>query len=497
MKKTFLYYTLMMTTATVCLSSCGNDWLDLSPSDSVPSDKAIVDADGAKAAWTGMYDGLQGNSSYTGYYGARMFYYGDVRGDDMQAEKQGNRSSSCYEMQYTLDNAPNMWNVPYNVIQRANRLIDAIDKKQIKDAAEGVLESYRAQALVVRAMVHFDLVRVYGNTYTMDQGASAGVPIVNHLLEATALPGRDKVADVYAQVVKDLTEAIDSKALETKKQQGYLNLWAAKALLTRVYLYMGDNAKALSTAEDIIKNSPYALWTDEQYVNAWSKKDGAHTNEMLFEIINYSSEDWTDREGIAYLLAEDGYADLIATKSFLDIMKRTPKDVRKGILIKSVKKAFIDKYGEETVFVNKFPADDSGEMRMNNIPLLRLSEVYLNAAEAAVKLGNENAKAMEYLSAIAQRDGTETDLKGTTIKLEQVLLERRKELIGEGQRFFDAMRNNETVVRYTDNNDRGFHYILKEESQSFNRTYFRALLPIPVSETNANPVLREQQNPGY
>ena len=79
----------------------------------------------------GMYDGLQGNSTYTQYYAARMFYYGDVRGDDMQARTQGMRTSSCYEMRYTADDAPNMWNIQYNVIRRANRLIEAVDNKTI------------------------------------------------------------------------------------------------------------------------------------------------------------------------------------------------------------------------------------------------------------------------------------------------------------------------------------------------------------------------------
>mgnify|MGYP000339804787 CR=1 FL=1 len=75
--------------------------------------------------------------------------------------------------------------------------------------------------------------------------------------------------------------------------------------------------------------------------------------------------------------------------------------------------------------------------------------------------------------------------------------ERRKELVGEGQRFFDAMRNNETIVRYSSEENQGWHYSLLKESQSFDRTYTKALLPIPVSETNANPTLKAQQNPGY
>lgn len=65
--------------ATIALTSCVNDWLDLTPSDSIPSNSAITNYNDAKTALYGMYDGLQGNSTYTQYYAARMFYYGDVR----------------------------------------------------------------------------------------------------------------------------------------------------------------------------------------------------------------------------------------------------------------------------------------------------------------------------------------------------------------------------------------------------------------------------------
>ena len=118
MKKIYKSFTLAL--AVLTFTACGNDWLDREPSDGIETSQAITNYSDAVTAYFGMYDGLQGNSTYNSYYAARMFYYGDVRGDDMQARDQGMRSSSCYEMRYTVDNAPNMWNVPYNVIRRAN-----------------------------------------------------------------------------------------------------------------------------------------------------------------------------------------------------------------------------------------------------------------------------------------------------------------------------------------------------------------------------------------
>lgn len=513
MKK--IYKSLVFTMATIALTSCVNDWLDLTPSDSIPSNSAITNYNDAKTALYGMYDGLQGNSTYTQYYASRMFYYGDVRGDDMQARTQGMRSSSCYEMKYTIDDAPNMWNVQYNVLRRANRLIEAVENNKITDAEKNQanVNNIYAQAKSVRALVHFDLVKVYGMPYSFDNGASMGVPIVTtpiDPLNASAIPGRNTVAEVYTQIVKDLTESIDSKALNVSKSagdnQGFIDEWAAKALLTRVYIYMGKNQEALDMAKNIIENSPYSLWTKAQYANAWDKNNANHINEMIFELVNSGSDDWADREGIAYLYHEDGYADAICTKSFVDMLAQDPSDVRLDVILPVQLKTddngkptdMYKTYGDNRIFINKFPMGSLGDMRLNNLPILRLSEVYLNAAEAAAKL-NDKTSTAKYLNEIIKNrtDDTKQLVTESTATLERVLLERRKELVGEGQRFFDAMRNNETVTRYTNEDEKGWHYSINKESQVFDRTYFRTILPIPVSETNANPTLKAQQNPGY
>lgn len=488
---------IALTLAVAALSSCGNDWLDLTPSNGLPSDKAITNYADALVARSGMYDGLQGSSSNNDYYATRMFFYGDVSGDDMQARAQGMRSSSAYEKRFTLDDAPTIWKTPYNVIRRANRIIEAINLKKVSDATAAQQGQLNAEALTVRALVHFDLVKVYSKPYTMDNGASLGIPIVLTPLNNENLPGRASVAEVYTQVISDLTSAINSGFLVTGKTPGYINLWAAKALLCRVYLYHNDNTKALQVAEDVIENSGYKLWENEEYVNGWQSNAQKGRTEMLLEINNFSSDDWADREGIAYLLHENGYADAILTQSFTDLLNEDPQDIRHGItLAASTNKDLMKAWGDAKIFINKFPADGSGEMRLNSLPILRLSEVYLNAAEAAAKVSNSDA-AQKYLDAIVNRANKAKHISKAEATLDRVLKERRKELVGEGQRFFDAMRNNETIVRYTETSNRGRHYPLNKESQSFGNTYFRALLPIPIAEVNANPILRAQQNPGY
>ncbi|MDO5571805.1 MAG: RagB/SusD family nutrient uptake outer membrane protein [Bacteroidales bacterium] len=481
---------LFFATSIFFAASCSNDWLDVDPSDGVDSTEAINTIKGAQAALIGVYDGIQKSRFY---YGAAMLYYGDVRADDMQATKSNKRSASLYEMRYKADDAPNMWNVPYDVIARANNVIVAIENNMVNDGSESAINHIKGQALTLRALAHFDLVRIYAKPYSVDNGASLGVPVITQPLKFNATPARETVAKVYEQVVADLEEAIT--LMTASHQTGFLNSWSAKALLSRVYLYMENNEQALALAEDIIENASkqYSLWSTEEYVSTWEK---AGTSELMFEIVNKNSDDWVDREAIGYLMAEDGYDDIIITENFCKLLNDNKDDVRIGLF----KKSSSDKDPNSTkyLYLNKFPgrADYSPQdVRVNNIPVIRLSEVYLNAAEAAVKLGL-NDKADDYTNAIYLRANPQADdLENVT--LDDVLEERRKELIGEGHRFFDLMRNNKQVVRYTSEYNKGWHVTLNADAQSFDNTYFRAILPIPKKECDANEVLRKQQNPGY
>ncbi|CCY64633.1 susD family protein [Prevotella sp. CAG:1124] len=91
-------------------------------------------------------------------------------------------------------------------------------------------------------------------------------------------------------------------------------------------------------------------------------------------------------------------------------------------------------------------------------------------------------------------DATKTVTAGD-ITLDRIYVERRKELVGEGQRYFDVLRRGETVTRYTDVNNRGWHDALSEEARTFSRDSEKALPLIPQSELDVNPNM--QQNPEY
>lgn len=490
------------------LSSCVNDWLDVAPSDGTDADAALTSSSDLAAARTGMYAALKGNSNLVDYYGQQFFVYGDVHaGDDYQYNNIGgsNRASFYYDMTYqtasefssSTSSSNVAWKSPYIVIGRANRIIAAAEGGALSDAAEAkaTIDQYAAEAKVLRALAHFDLVRIYGKPYTEDQGASLGVPLVTGVLESNAKPARSTVAEVYTQVVKDLTEAISSNALATETEPGYVSVWGAKAILSRVYLNMGDYANALSVAEDIIKNSGAALWTRDQYFKAWDAST-PNESEFLFRLNVAGSTDNNDLNGIGNLQQRDGYKEMVATKKFVDMLTSDPKDVRNDMFLPAKAEKEVAVYGTNKVFLNKLRGQGGNLRNVTIVPIIRLSEVYLTAAECAFR-NDDKTKAVEYLNDLVKnRTTTEASLATVdNITLERILIERRKELIGEGQRYFDALRNNETITRYTSEADKGWHKTLSKEAQSFNRDYFKAIAAIPQAEINANPNIK--QNTGY
>ncbi|MDO4163759.1 MAG: RagB/SusD family nutrient uptake outer membrane protein [Bacteroides sp.] len=493
-------------TVTLGMSSCVNDWLDQSPSDSVDAESAIKNSENLGSVRTGLYAALKGNSTLTDYYSRLMFIYGDVRGEDVQYNhiSGSSRASFYYYMTYStaddFTSSSAVWQSPYIVIARANRIIDAAESGNLTDQeeAQATISQYEAEAKVLRAMAHFDLTRIYGTPYTEDNGASLGVPLVTATLESTAKPARSTVAECYAAIEADLEDAVESGALLTESTPGYINEWAAKALQVRVYLTKGEWSNVLTVADDIIENSPYTLWTTDQYASAWDEENANHENEVIAEIAISSSTDWTDREGIAYIYTDpagtpSGYGDVIITKALSDELTSDPLDVRNNVL----KVSGAGEFDGRAVYINKLPQPGgTGDVRMADVPLLRLSEVYLSAAEAAYNNG-DLAAAASYLNSIISNRTTDTSKQVTSssITLDRIYMERRKELFGEGQRYFDAMRRGETITRYTSEADQGWHDALNTEARSFSRESTKALPLIPVDEINANPNI--EQNPSY
>ena len=468
--------------------SCSDGWLDVEPSTAVETDKSINELSDVDIMLNGIYNTMQNAYADSG----RLVYYGDACGDDMMAYSSTKRTGNYYTFNFTKDTAPSsFWSYPYEMISLCNIILSKIDDVETKE--EELRDYYKGQALALRAMFLFDLTKFYGYPYKKDNGASLGVPIVLSVLDKEAKPKRNTVAECYKQVIDDLKAAITAMDNDEGKSfhKGHINLFAAQTLLSRVYLYHGDDSDALDMATQAIKGAEaegYKLWTNAEYATAWGNDASNGTKgEVLFEIVN-TTDDSPGKESLGRLHSPSGYKDICLTSSFYALLNEDPDDVRLNLLEYSSKRAFVKKYQPQ----------DGEDIMDANIPLIRLSEAYLNAAEAAVKTG-DNPSAVKYLNAIVSRANPANSVEGSTVTLDRVMTERRKELVGEGHRFFDALRDGGSVDRHDVKGQSKIsstkHYITKAEKMNFSWDYYKCVLAIPKAEMDANSNML--QNPLY
>lgn len=489
-------------TLAVLLCACGNDWLDIEPSTSIDTEGSLTTLRDYEFTLNGIYSTMQ---SYY-YYGARMQYYGDVTGDDIQAYSASKRCATYYQFGWNKDNVPTtFWRTCYDIIQNTNIVINGIDAIQYdgedekgQQAFDAYQKDLKGQALAVWALATFDLTRLYGYPYLKDNGTSLGAAIVREVVGITYKPSRSTVAKCYEEIIKSLKNAVPLLATQKEKAksswlaqsvQGKMNKWSAMTLLSRAYLYMGDYGNALKVAEEAIEGAEkdgYRLWTNEEYAMAWSE---AFSSEVLFEIVNLLTDN-PGKESIGYLCSPDGYKDMILTGSFYDFMMQDKDDVRFKM---------IDIVSKRAYYTNKYPGENGdGGPADANIRLFRLSELYLIAAEAAVQ-EKDNTKAVKYLEAIVKRGNPANSVSGT-VTVEQVLDERRKEFYGEGHRFFDVLRTGGTIKRENvsvKEISSTKHLSLQDYAKEFDWNMYKVVLPIPKAEIDANPNMKGQQNPGY
>lgn len=481
--KSIKYFTfgLLMIFAT----SCGQDWLDVEPSTSVETEESIQSLTQVEFTLNGIYSMMRSSDAYSG----RITYYGDVTGDDMQAVSSSKRTGSYYTFSYTRDNGPSShWSYLYQIIQNTNSILGTIDELELVDDDEDERAYLKGEALALRGLALFDLTRIFGYPYQKDNGASLGVPIVKSHLAIDAKPARNTVKECYDAIILDLEESV--KLLDDDFAKGRMSKVAAMSLLSRVYLYKGDNQKALDMAEDAIElaeKKGWHLWSNAEYATAWSNDvDSNDPGEVLFEMVITTVES-QGKETMGRLNSYDGYDDMCVTVSFYNLLSEDPDDVRLELMSFDKKKY---------AYVNKYQPQGDEDIMDANVPILRLSETYLNAAEAAVKTGN-NDKAVKYLDAIVNRANPNKTVVGKTLTLEDVLNERRKELVAEGHRMYDLMRNGMRVERLDVKNSRisSTRHFCSQESKSFDWDYYKIVLPIPKAEMDTNPNM--VQNPEY
>jgi SusD family. len=472
----------------VILPSC-NDFLTVNPTNQAPAGTAISTAADAKV----MINGLMRQLTSSSYYGRNFQLYGDVRGGDVTLVSlgRGNDALYIYNHSASSNSYSGFWSQGYYCMLQINNLIANITRIESEGNGSAALTDYKGQALTLRALLYFDLVRLYGKPYTEDNGASFGVPMPLEVLDVYTQMQRSTVAENYNQIVKDLTDA--APMLSKNLSNGFVNYYANRALLSRAYLFMGRAADALAPAEEIINSGRYRLYANNEWVASWAREFGS---ESIFELGLYQDEADLGTGSLGYYFIRQGKRSnamgwFMASDFFLDRLGADPGDVRWGIMeydeISATRLGSCNKY-----IGNSAGAGDKGSASAVNIKVVRLSEIYLIAAEAA--FATDKAKAAGYLNEIRKRSPNLEPATAANITLDMILDERSKELFQEGFRYFDMMRHNKTIV--FDDSHMGTSTITTRPN-SIDRSFYKTILPISQGEMDANPSIVSQQNPGY
>jgi starch-binding outer membrane protein, SusD/RagB family len=484
--------------STLLFSSC-DSFLDMQPSDSGNAKSAIATPADAKVVINGIMSAMTSSN----YYGRNFLMYGDAKGGDLTIYSAGRGLDNLYSFNHTATsgNYSGFWTTGYYCILQINNLLENISKLEATGSTG--FSFYKGQALTLRALIYFDLVRLYGMPYNLNK-ASYGVPLALKTLDSNAQLNRATVEENYKQILADLTAGKALLATDKSLQNGYIGYYANAAIDARVKLYMENYDGALTDALEIINDKKYTLYTPATWVNSWKTQFGS---ESIFELGIYPNESDLGTSSLGYYLMQYnqvkgamGY--FLASNYYLTRLSEDASDVRWGIMdndeywvnTKNVRKGACYKYMGGLISNGSFPGDGKATATAVNIKIIRLSEIYLIAAEAALHASTPDAAAAaNYLNQIRQRAPNLTPATASTITDDMILNERSKELFGEGQRFFDLIRKNKTI---TFNDD--FQSVpVSTRTKSIDRTFGKIVLPIAQSEINANPALKDQQNEAY
>lgn len=456
------------------LSTSCNKFLETKPTQQIPTSDAITDYRSASYAVIGAYDGLQ--NIY--YYGRDYLVYGDVYTDNVIISPvNSNRFLTEGQWTVTASNGDMQSYYIYTTraIDRVNQIIKAVEDGTAK-MEDKELAYIKGQALAIRGIAHFDMVRMFGQKFVGNE-SSLGVPYLKAPI-IKEKPTRNTVAETYASSIEDLKAAIEMLKVSGPKAPFFITSYAAEALLARVYMAQLDYNSAKPLLKDVIDNGGFSLATNADYVSIWGKSYDS-SKEFVLAISN-KADDYGATGSIGYIYQENGYGDLRVPTEVVALF--SPTDVRAKLYTKGVASA-----NKDWTFVSKYP-NREGANGLSDSPIVRISDVYLMYAECCAYTGDEPT-AITYLDKIRQRadlTAVATTATGDALK-DAIFLERRKELLYEGHYFFDLKRYGMSI-----------NSSYKTPGVLFTTITYpntKLAMPIPQREVDNNPNM--VQNPGY
>ncbi|MDR1602354.1 MAG: RagB/SusD family nutrient uptake outer membrane protein [Tannerella sp.] len=464
-------------------ASCSEAFLERDPSNGVDVTTALQTTADLADAVNGLYATVKSSS----FLGRDVLVLNDLLADnDFISTNNYGRflAENAYTFSQSSGSSSGIWSQGYYVILQANRIIYA------DLPADDASNHLKGEAYAIRGLSYLVLVNFFGAPHTVLPSAP-GVPVVTlpvFVTGTSSVPARNTVAEVYDQITGDLNEAfrlIPEKGIDAAYHStgsNYLAKYAVKALLSRAYLYKGDYAAARDAALEVIEKGGYSLTKSESDYLAYWASNTPSTNkvETIWEL-NMSVTSNNGGNGIDHMYNQAGYGDLLANKDVYELYSDT--DSRRKLVIDGTRRG-----GSQKAYIcNKYTNTASGDR--DEVKIIRLAEVYLTLAEALART-NDEAKALDYLNRIAQlRDPEFAGFNSSGRQLiDDIVNERRKELVFEGFRLFDLLRLNREIVRPVQPySTTTYPYV--------SLTDHRRIQAIPQTELDVNPNI--EQNPGY
>ncbi|MVT08466.1 RagB/SusD family nutrient uptake outer membrane protein [Chitinophaga tropicalis] len=483
---------------------------EISPSDSLTTGTITKTTEGLKNALNGAYalfkDHVEfnGNTDANNMYLRQYFQMSDFAGDDIVC---GQTTTDPLYYSFSLNHTPTQtnsryfWYISYKIINDVNTVIEAAESIENPDAT---VKQLIGECYFLRAFCHFNLLRFYARPYTQ---APAGNGII--LRTSTSDPSqkaRATVTEAYNAVIADAEKG--ASLMQQQRGVQYASQEAAWALLSRVYLYKENNDSTVYYSDKVINSGRFGIETAAGYRSLFANAMGS--KETILCVAFTTVDDYGKGGSIASMIYSDGnsgWGEEFASQSLRDTMSAHPEDVRWSYIIplKDSDGNIQKKNGIEIYYISKF-SFQGGSPTLSSPVMFRLSEMYLNKAEAEAKAGNVTA-ALNDVDMIRKNRGLESALyngqvpAGSSI-LDVVLKERRIELAFEGHRTFDVYRNERSM----DRTYWGYHLPgLKESDIDLSRKPSgyqnmviapdnnRIIYYIPIDEIQTNKLC--QQNP--
>jgi starch-binding outer membrane protein, SusD/RagB family len=521
-------------------TSCSDSVLDVTPTDQLSDPVFWQTQQDVELALGGAYHNWESGNNIT-FLDAMSDNAYEQFGYGYSQKINGQISPSNFTSAAWTD--PGRGNVAqwftYERIRKYNNFLTKIE--DVEEIDNSLKEQYKAEVRFLRAYDYFNKVMLFGD-----------VPLVTELVASDIRMGRTPTSEVEQFILDELEEISSQLPVQNViESQGRITSGAALALKSRLELYMGNYAEAMASAKAVIDMGVYELFPD--YRGLFLRENNASNTESILEI-QYIQDDYSHMLPQLNLPAtEGGWSAVSVSRSMIETYETAnglpisedpdydpdnpfenrdprlemsviyPGSLWNGRYYNSLDQNYMNSAGEMVAnpdYRQEAAASRGGQQLrkymepmsisdMNNndanIMVIRLAEVYLTFAEAALQTGQNMDLALEYINKIRDRAG---HVEASALTEDLVLRERRVELAFEGLRYFDIKRwdlgpevidgpyyasrdgsvNSQTgEVTWDDN-----YIILETRNFIPEREY---LLPIPQSEMDANPEMT--QNPGY